>query len=119
MRIGNREYVDGGLVSPVPVRFARQMGAEFVIAVDISEQPDGAATGDMMRILLQTFSIMGRSISQFELRNADVVIRPRLGRVPSADFSARKRTIQAGRDAAPWRRCPEIRAKVSGAAVAP
>jgi NTE family protein len=31
VRIGTREYVDGGLVSPVPVRFARQMGAELVI----------------------------------------------------------------------------------------
>ena len=67
VRIGTREYVDGGLVSPVPVRFARQMGAELVIAVDIIEPPDGAATGDLMRMLLQTFSIMGRSINQFEL----------------------------------------------------
>ena len=116
VRIGNREYVDGGLVSPVPVRFARQMGAEFVIAVDISEQPDGAATGDMMRILLQTFSIMGRSISQFELRQADVVIRPQLAGVPGADFSARRRSIQAGRDAA-LLALPSIRAGLAGAAV--
>lgn len=100
VRIGSREYVDGGLVSPVPVRFARQMGAELVVAVDISEAPDGAATGDVMRILLQTFSIMGRSISQFELRDADLVIRPRLAGVSGADFASRKRSIQAGRDAA-------------------
>ena len=39
VKIGTREYVDGGLVSPVPVRFARQMGAELVIAVDISALP--------------------------------------------------------------------------------
>ena len=117
VRIGNREYVDGGLVSPVPVRFARQMGAEFVIAVDISEQPDGAATGDMMRILLQTFSIMGRSISQFELRQADVVIRPQLAGVPGVDFSARRRSIQAGRDAA-LLALPAIRAGLAGAATA-
>jgi NTE family protein len=37
--IGGREYVDGGLVSPVPVRYARQMGAELVLAVDISARP--------------------------------------------------------------------------------
>ena len=100
VRIGAREYVDGGLVAPVPVRFARQMGAELVIAVDISAAPDGNATGDAMRMLLQTFSIMGRSINNFELRDADVVLRPRLPDVSSADFSARKRSIQAGRDAA-------------------
>ncbi len=100
VRIGLREYVDGGLVSPVPVRFARQMGAELVIAVDISAAPEGSATGDAMRMLLQTFSIMGRSINRFELRDADVVLRPRLAGVSGTDFSARKRSIQAGREAA-------------------
>ena len=98
VRIGTREYVDGGLVAPVPVRFARQMGADLVIAVDISAAPDGAATGDAMRMLLQTFAIMGRSINSFELRDADVLVRPKLN-VSGTDFSARKRSIQAGRDA--------------------
>jgi NTE family protein len=97
--IAGREYVDGGLVSPVPVRFARQMGAEVVIAVDISAAPDGNATGDAIRMLLQTFAIMGRSINNFELREADVVVRPKLPGVGGADFAARKRSIQAGRDA--------------------
>ena len=100
VKIGLREYVDGGLVSPVPVRFARQMGAELVIAVDISAAPEGSATGDAMRMLLQTFSIMGRSINQFELRDADLVLRPRLAGVSGTDFGSRKRSIQAGRDAA-------------------
>jgi NTE family protein len=100
VKIGSREYVDGGLVSPVPVRFARQMGAELVIAVDISSPPEGQPTGDAMRMLLQTFAIMGRSINQFELRDADIVLRPKLNGVGSADFTARKRSIDAGRDAA-------------------
>jgi NTE family protein len=98
--IGGREYVDGGLVAPVPVRFARQLGAELVIAVDISTPPEGNATGDAFRVLLQTFNIMGRSINNFELREADVVMRPKLNGVSSADFSARKRSIQAGREVA-------------------
>ncbi|MES2099856.1 MAG: patatin-like phospholipase family protein [Pseudomonadota bacterium] len=99
VRIGLREYVDGGLVAPVPVRFARQMGAELVIAVDISAAPDGNPTGDAMRMLLQTFAIMGRSINGFELRDADVLLRPKLPHVSGADFTARKRAIQAGREA--------------------
>jgi NTE family protein len=112
VRIGSREYVDGGLVSPVPVRFARQMGAELVIAVDITEVPDGAATGDVMRILLQTFSIMGRSINHFELLDADIVLRPSLPGVSSADFAARKRTIQAGREAA-LAMLPELKSRIA------
>ena len=99
VRIGTHEYVDGGLVAPVPVRFARQMGAEIVIAVDISAAPDGNATGDPMRMLLQTFAIMGRSINNFELRDADVVLRPKLPGVSGADFTSRRQAIQAGREA--------------------
>ena len=112
VRIGEREFVDGGLVSPVPVRFARQMGAELVIAVDISTPPDGAATSDLFKMLLQTFSIMGRSINQFELRDADLVLRPALAGVTSADFTARAKAIQAGREAA-LRQLPELRARIA------
>lgn len=111
VRIGTREYVDGGLVSPVPVRFAKQMGAELVVAVDISAIPDGSPTGDPMRMLLQTFAIMGRSINTYELRDADVVMRPKLAGVSGADFSNRKRSIQAGRDVA-TAMLPELKAKM-------
>ena len=112
VKIGTREYVDGGLVSPVPVRFARQMGAEMVIAIDISAAPDGNATGDMMKLLLQTFAIMGRSINQFELRDADIVLRPILTGISSADFASRSKAIQAGREVA-LRLLPELRAKMT------
>jgi NTE family protein len=112
VRIGTHEYVDGGLVSPVPVRFARQMGAEIVIAVDISAVPDGNPTGDAMRMLLQTFAIMGRSINGFELRDADVVLIPKLPGVSGADFTSRKKSIQAGREAA-LAALPALRAKIA------
>ncbi|HOB95693.1 MAG TPA: patatin-like phospholipase family protein [Aquabacterium sp.] len=112
VKIGTREYVDGGLVSPVPVRFARQMGAELVIAVDISSPPDGNATGDPFKLLLQTFAIMGRSINQLELKDADLVIRPKLVGVSSADFTARQRAIDAGREAA-TAALPALRARLA------
>jgi NTE family protein len=112
VRIGSREYVDGGLVSPVPVRFARQMGAELVIAVDISSPPEGNATSDVMKMLLQTFAIMGRSIGQFELRDADLVLRPGLVGISSADFSARAKAILAGREVA-LRLLPELKSKIT------
>ncbi len=112
VKIGQREYVDGGLVAPVPVRYAKQMGAELVIAVDISEPPEPKPPGDAMRMLLQTFSIMGRSINNFELREADVIIRPKLEGVGSADFSARKRSILAGREAA-QAALPQLRQRIA------
>jgi len=99
VRIGNKDYVDGGLVSPVPVRSARQMGADIVIAVDISSRPEDAKTSDMLKVLLQTFSIIGKSISQLEMAQAEVVVRPALPDVGSAEFTARQKSIEAGRAA--------------------
>lgn len=100
VRINGREYIDGGAVSPIPVRFARQMGAEVVIAVDISAIPQGQPTKRAVDILLQTFNIMGHAISQHELAEADVVMRPKLEGIGSADFSSRRLSILAGREAA-------------------
>jgi NTE family protein len=99
VKMGDKEFVDGGLVSPVPVRFARQMGAEIVIAVDISSPPEGNTTDGTLKLLLQTFAIMGKSINRFELREADVVVRPKLVGVGSADFASKRDSIHAGRDA--------------------
>ena len=109
--IGTREYADGGLVSPVPVRFARQMGAELIIAVDISSPPVDKPGSDALHMLLQTVSIMGRSINSFELKEADVVLRPKLDGIGSADFTARKRSIQAGREMA-LAMLPQIRQRI-------
>jgi len=99
VRLADREYVDGGLVAPVPVRQTREMGANFVIAVDISSDPEGNPSGDTFQILMQTFAIMGKSINQLALKDADWVVRPALSGVKSADFSARMRSIEAGRAA--------------------
>ena len=98
VKIGLREYVDGGLSAPIPVHHARQMGAEFVIAVDISAVPEGNATGDAARMLMQTFAIMGRSLKNHELREADVVLQPLLSAVSGTDFTTRRQSIKAGRE---------------------
>lgn len=116
VKINGREYVDGGLVSPVPVRFARQMGADVVVAVDISSPPEANPAGDTLQILLQTFAIMGKSINQYELKDADVVVRPSLAGLKSADFSARQRAIDSGR-AAMLAALPQLKAKLDAAGV--
>jgi len=112
VRIGKREYVDGGLVSPVPVRFARRMGADLVVAVDITSPPEGNPTSDVLEMLLQTFAIMSRSINSFELRDADIVVRPALAGVSSTDFAGRRRAILAGRAAA-LAALPSLRARIA------
>ena len=112
VRIGEREYVDGGLVAPVPVKQAREMGANFVIAVDISSDPEGNPAGDTFQILMQTFTIMGKSINTLALREAEFVVRPPLSGVKSADFGARRRSIEAGRSAM-LAMLPQLKTKIA------
>lgn len=97
--INGREYVDGGLISPVPVRYASQMGADFVIAVNISTEPSSQDSSGTVGIILQTISIMGQRIDQFELERAQVVIRPELKGMRGTDFKSRSNAILAGEEA--------------------
>ncbi len=98
--ISGKEYVDGGLVAPVPVSFARQMGATLVIAVNISSEPVHQDASGTLGVLQQTISIMQRSINQYELKSADIVIQPQLKQMGSGDFKSRNAAILAGEAAA-------------------
>lgn len=100
VEINGRDYVDGGLTSPVPAQAARAMGADFVIAVDISNVTRPEKLAGTLDILLQTFAIMGHAISVHELADADVVIRPKTAAVSSTDFQDRNLAILEGEKAA-------------------
>ena len=100
VEISGREYVDGGLTSPVPAQSARAMGADFVIAVDISNVQRADKLSGTLDVLLQTFAIMGHAISRHELEDADVVIRPKTAAVSSTDFEGRHLAIMEGEKAA-------------------
>jgi len=106
--IAGRDYVDGGLVSPVPVSHAKKMGADLIIAVDVSSEPDGKDAQDTFQVLMQTFAIMGKSISAFELLGADVVVKPVMTGLTSTSFSTRLEAIQFGRQAM-MRQLPALR----------
>lgn len=100
VKIGDHTYVDGGLVSPVPVRFAQEMGADFVIAVNISSAPEMQATVSSLDTVLQSFAIMGQRLNHYELEKADVVIAPSLGAMKGNDFNSRNVAVLAGEQAA-------------------
>ncbi|MES2014980.1 MAG: patatin-like phospholipase family protein [Pseudomonadota bacterium] len=111
VQIGTHSYVDGGLVAPVPVRFAREMGADFIIAVNISTQTDAQAAVSSLQVLLQTFAIMGQRLNHYELKDADIVISPSLPKMGGNDFNGRNVAIMAGEQAAASV-MPQIKAKL-------
>lgn len=110
--IGKYHFVDGGIVSPVPVDAARQLGADLVIAVDISNKARGKSPGDLLGTLGQSIAIMGQKLGQAELARADVVIRPKVLDIGPADFSQRASAILEGEKAA-LAAMPQIRERIA------
>ena len=95
--INGVEYVDGGLTSPVPVKLARAMGADVVIAVDVSwlAQTRNAPGDGMTRN-----SRSGRyQLLTDELEGADLVIVPLMERTRLLDFGKKEENIAAGEEA--------------------
>lgn len=100
-KIAGEEYVDGGLVSPVPVNVARELGADIVIAVDILAQPEHTETKNVWGLFNQNINIMQNRLAQEELKHADIVIQPDLReKAHIFDVKGREETMQAGMTAA-------------------
>lgn len=98
--IGGKRYVDGGLVSPIPVQTARDMGADIVIAIDISARPKAGQSSNIWGLLDQTLNIMGQQTINQELAQADIVIKPEVGNLGVLDLKARHQSILEGERAA-------------------
>ena len=111
--IGNRKYVDGGLSQPVPVSAAKKMGANFIIAVDISARPAKNVSQGMFSYLDQTFNVMSQTALHQELGQANVVIKPQVLELGSVGgFDQKQRAIQLGEQAA-RAALPEIKRKLA------
>lgn len=106
--IGNKRYVDGGLVSPIPVETAKNMGADIVIAVDISARPKDGQAMNLLGLLDQTINIMGQQSINYELSQANIVIKPEVGHLGVLDLKARNESILAGERAA-QQKIPQIK----------
>lgn len=111
--INGQEYIDGGLSSPVPVKIARAMGADIVIAVDVSwfAQNRDPSQGELAR-----YGRSGRyALLADELDGADVVIVPRTVRTRMLDFTQKAANIAAG-EAAGREAAVKIKAMIARAA---
>jgi NTE family protein len=100
VRIGDRTYVDGGVVSPVAVDAARRLGADVVIAVDITGGAAGVTPETTLDTIFQSINVMYGKIAAAQLSRADVVIQPKVGHIDSGDFTKRHEAILEGEKAA-------------------
>ena len=98
--IGGKAHVDGGVVSPVAVDVARRYGADVVIAIDISSSLAATAPTGTFETIMQAIDIMYNKMSVLQLKNADIVIKPKVGHIGSSDFTMRHEAIMEGEKAA-------------------
>ena len=100
VRISDRLYVDGGVVSPVAVEAAKRLGADVVIAVDISSTVDRIQPEGTIDTILQSINIMYSKLGSIQVCKADVIIKPKVSYIGSGDFSRRHEAILEGEKAA-------------------
>lgn len=100
VKIGDRTYVDGGVVSPVAVDAAKRLGADYVIAVDISSDIEDRPPESTIETILQSVSIMYSKLSSTQLSKADIVIKPKVGYIGSSDFTKKHEAVLEGEKAA-------------------
>ncbi len=100
VQIGNRLYVDGGVVSPVAVDVAKRYGADFVIAVDITSDVGSTKPETTMETILQSINIMYSKLASLQTGKADIVVKPKVGHISSSDFFKRHEAILEGEKAA-------------------
>jgi NTE family protein len=93
--IGNTKYVDGGLVSPIPVQTARDMGA-ILSLLSIFLRPSGSQPMNMWGLLDQTINIMGQQSINNELAQANIVIQPKVGHLGTLDLKSSNQAILEG-----------------------
>src|SRR6266702_3234863 len=116
--VGDHILMGAGMHDPVPVRLVRKMGADILIASELGGQEppalesatpwlDEASRRDLksarsphiIDLLLRTYDLAMATIGMHSIREADIVIRPKLHRVSLRQFSEGRKFVAAGREA--------------------
>ncbi len=96
-----RQLVDGGLVANIPTGVVRSLGADIVIAVDVNSE--GAKflgpSVSIIGVVLQSMLLVQRTVSMYELKNSDVVIKPRVGHIRWDEMGRADELLKAGYEA--------------------
>lgn len=117
-----RYLVDGGLTTPVPVEVVRQMGANFIIAVNVNPDVSGRIvktdkpqkkqkSPNIFQVLIQSVYITTYSLVRSSLENADVVIEPDTADISAGEFRRTPELITLGELAA-TKAIPEIKRRL-------
>ncbi|KGP72448.1 patatin-like phospholipase family protein [Pontibacillus yanchengensis] len=95
-KIGERLFIDGGVVDRVPVSVTRQMGADIVIGVDCAHFKAQNEVTSIYDVIIQSIDIMqDEFIRQIKL-DADIMLRPNVAQYSSRAFTDTEEIIKQG-----------------------
>ena len=97
VKIDGRSLVDGGPTSMVPVDAARRLSSLPVLAVNVTRGVRGTRkVTNAIDVVLRAGAIARMQLTEYNLRDADVVLRPRVDSFGWADFSSFRRIVAEG-----------------------
>jgi NTE family protein len=96
VEIDGRMLIDGGVVENVPVSPLREMGAELIIAVDLSSRHSKHPPENLIEILMRSFMMMSHTVTGYQLKDADIIISPDLSEFNVVDIDQSPELIRIG-----------------------
>ncbi|MDP4161560.1 MAG: patatin-like phospholipase family protein [Bacillota bacterium] len=97
-KINGRIFVDGGVVDRVPVSVAKEMGADIVIAVDVSKVKKNAEITSIYDVIMQSIDIMQTELVSSKVIDTDIMIKPHVEIFSSRAFTNIKEIIEIGEE---------------------
>ncbi len=99
VKLDGQMLVDGGWVETVPINAARQLGADFVIAVDVGDAPSTfKEPRNALDVIARADSLARAALNKEQLKTADIVLSPQNRVAHWADFSTAERAIARGEE---------------------
>lgn len=97
-KINGRLLVDGGVIDRVPVSVVREMGADLVIACDVSSMKKNAEIQSIYDVIIQSLDILQMEIVKMKEIETDVMIRPPVEKYSSRAFTNIQEIITIGEE---------------------
>ena len=96
VEIDNRLLVDGGIVENVPITTLREMGAKFIISVDLNADRPYKKPENIVDVMLRTFDFTLKATTKLQTEKADIEIKPDLSRYNMVDMNQADELIHTG-----------------------
>ncbi|GAB6098491.1 patatin-like phospholipase family protein [Halanaerocella petrolearia] len=108
-----RKLVDGALLNRVPISALREMGADIAIGVEVSYIVDqNYNVSNIFDVIMSSIDIMQHELAQHKRLEADLLLIPEVGHIPSTDLSQAKECIELGYQVAK-EKIPQLREMIN------